>query len=79
MLNKLYRYWLSTAWTLEPRFFSPRQDFVDSTRGWLSVNLTPSQYRICLAVSCLADEILKGQHQMYADYLLLELVERGEI
>ena len=42
-------------------------------------DLTLTQYRMCIAVKAWDDFILKGQLQMMADYLMLELLERGEL
>ncbi len=50
--------------------------------GWFNGanrNLTLGQYRMCIAVKACRDFIRKGQEQMMADYLMLELLEQGRL
>ena len=54
----------------------------NDTSGWfngVNRNLTLGQYRMCISVQACCDFIRKGQEQMMADYLMLELLEQGRL
>lgn len=78
MLKKLLEYYRATIWMVHSSGYENNTFRVPENK-WLAENITLTQYRMCTTINCLSDEILKGQHQMYADYLMLELLERGEI
>lgn len=56
-------------------------DSITETVSWYNGatrNLSLTAYKICVAVQCTSC-IRKGQEQMMADYLMLELLEQGRL